>query len=95
MNLRENEWPVAGIPTTGGFLAMYALPGSELVEHQFDLNADEITAGTYDAGVMIHEELLYYPQKGLLQVADLGAVWQERTGLPLPVGLNVVRWTSL
>lgn len=81
---------VAGVPTTGGFLAMYALPGSEFVEHQFDLIAEEVTAGTYDAGVMIHEELLYYPQKGLHKVADLGAVWQQRTGLPLPVGLNVV-----
>jgi 1,4-dihydroxy-6-naphthoate synthase len=43
------------------------------------------------AGVMIHEELLYYPRLGLRKVADLGALWCERSGLPLPVGLNVVR----
>ena len=81
---------VAGIPTTGGFLAMFTLPSCELIPFQFDQIADAITCGEFDAGVMIHEELLYFPQKGLHKVADLGAVWQQRTGLPLPVGLNVV-----
>lgn len=81
---------VAGIPTTGGFLAMYALPGCEFIPFQFDLIADAVAAGEFDAGVMIHEELLYFPQKGLHKVADLGAVWQQRTDLPLPVGLNVI-----
>jgi 1,4-dihydroxy-6-naphthoate synthase len=40
---------------------------------------------------MIHEELLYYPQLGLHRVVDLGAEWCRRNGLPLPVGLNVIR----
>jgi len=81
---------VAGIPTTGGFLAMYALNDAEFVPFQFDMIADAVAAGEFDAGVMIHEELLFFPQKGLHKVADLGAVWQEKTDLPLPVGLNVV-----
>ena len=82
---------VAGIPTTGGFLAMYALPNCKFIPFQFDLIADAVAAGEFDAGVMIHEELLYFPQKGLHKVVDLGAVWQQRTGLPLPVGLNVIK----
>ncbi|VAX42406.1 hypothetical protein MNBD_PLANCTO02-2147 [hydrothermal vent metagenome] len=88
--LKNKRVAVAGIPTTGGFLAKFALPNAELVERQFDLIADDVVEGKYDAGVMIHEELLYYPQKGLHKVADLGEVWQQKTALPLPVGLNVI-----
>ncbi len=82
---------VAGIPTTGGFLQKWACPEAELIEMQFDKIADAVVSGDLDAGVMIHEELLFYPQKGLHQVADLGAYWLEKTGLPLPVGLNVIK----
>jgi len=88
--LQGKRIAVAGIPTTGGFLAMFALNNCEFVERQFDQIADAVVAGEFDAGVMIHEELLYFPQKGLHKVADLGAVWLQKTGLPLPVGLNVV-----
>jgi 1,4-dihydroxy-6-naphthoate synthase len=88
--LRTGRIGVAGIPTTGGFLARWACPHADLVEMRFDVIADAVAFGELDAGVMIHEELLYYPQKGLHAVADLGALWTQRTGLPLPVGLNVV-----
>lgn len=82
---------VAGIPTTGGALAMMYCPGAEFIEQPYDRIADAVVAGEFDAGVMIHEELLFFPEKGLHAVCDLGAVWCEDTGLPLPVGLNVVR----
>jgi len=82
---------VAGIPTTGGCLAMMYCPGARYIETQFDQIADEVVAGRLDAGVMIHEELLFYPEKGLRKVLDLGAAWCEDTGLPLPVGLNLVK----
>ncbi len=88
--LKGKRIAVGGIPTTGGFLAKWAMPDSIFSERQFDQIADAIVAGEYDAGVMIHEELLFFPQKGLHKVADLGEVWATRTGLPLPVGLNVV-----
>jgi 1,4-dihydroxy-6-naphthoate synthase len=57
----------------------------------FDRIAAAVASGELDAGVMIHEELLYYPRLGLRCVADLGAEWCRRHRLPLPVGLNVVR----
>src|ERR1700722_18677651 len=57
----------------------------------FDAIGPAVAAGELAAGIMIHEELLYYPQLGLRRVADLGALWCERNCLPLPVGLNVVR----
>lgn len=82
---------VPGMPTTGGFLMKWVQPQAELVEMQFDKIAGAVAAGELDAGVMIHEELLFYPRLGLQKIADLGATWSRHTGLPLPVGLNVVR----
>jgi len=81
---------VGGIPTTGGFLAQWSIPNAVFIERQFDLIVDGIVAGEFDAGVMIHEELLFFPQKGLHKVADLGESWATYTGLPLPVGLNLI-----
>jgi 1,4-dihydroxy-6-naphthoate synthase len=82
---------VGGIPTTGWFLLRRLCPESAPVEMAFDRIADAVAAGELEAGVMIHEELLYYPQLGLRRVVDLGAEWCRRNNLPLPVGLNVIR----
>lgn len=82
---------VAGIPTTGGALAMMYCPGARFIEHPYDEIADGIKSGEFDAGVMIHEELLFYQEKGLSHVLDLGVAWCDDTGLPLPVGLNLVK----
>jgi 1,4-dihydroxy-6-naphthoate synthase len=82
---------VGGIPTTGWFLLRCLCPGAVVVERAFDQIAGAVAAGELDAGVMIHEELLYYPRLGLHRVLDLGAEWCRRYDLPLPVGLNVVR----
>ncbi|QJX01287.1 MqnA/MqnD/SBP family protein [Frigoriglobus tundricola] len=82
---------VPGVPTTGWFLLRTLCPGAVTVEMPFDEIAGAVAAGALDAGVMIHEELLYYPRMGLRRVTDLGAEWCRRHALPLPVGLNVVR----
>jgi len=82
---------VPGIPTTGWFLLRTLCPEAITVEMAFDEIASAVAGGELDAGVMIHEELLYYPQMGLRRVLDLGAEWCWRNALPLPVGLNVIR----
>jgi 1,4-dihydroxy-6-naphthoate synthase len=82
---------VGGIPTTGWFLLQVFCPGAVAVELAYDRIGEAIAVGDLDAGVMIHEELLYYPMLGLHRVLDLGAAWGEQQGLPLPVGLNVIR----
>jgi 1,4-dihydroxy-6-naphthoate synthase len=82
---------VGGIPTTGWFLLRCLCPEAVPIEMPFDRIADAVASGELEAGVMIHEELLYYPRLGLHRVADLGAEWCQRNGLPLPVGLNVIR----
>lgn len=57
----------------------------------FDEILPAVAAGKYDAGLIIHEGQLTYHNQGLHLVVDLGVWWQQRTGLPLPLGGNVVR----
>ena len=90
-DLRGRRVGVPGIPTTGWFLLRCLCPEAVPVEMAFDQIAGSVVAGNLEAGVMIHEELLYYPQMGLRQIVDLGSEWCQRNDLPLPVGLNVVR----
>ena len=57
----------------------------------FDEIIPALVAGKYDAGLIIHEGQLTFQNQGLHLVVDLGVWWQDRTGLPLPLGGNVVR----
>jgi 1,4-dihydroxy-6-naphthoate synthase len=82
---------VGGVPTTGWFLLRVLCPEAIPVAMAHDRIGEAVCAGELAAGVMIHEELLYYPRLGLHAVADLGAEWCRRNDLPLPVGLNVIR----
>ncbi len=90
-DLRGRRVGVPGVPTTGWFLLRCLCPEAIPVEMAYDEIADAVAAGDLEAGVMIHEELLYYPHMGLRRVVDFGAEWCQRHELPLPVGLNVVR----
>ena len=57
----------------------------------FDRILEEVKSGGVDAGLLIHEGQLTYHTQGLHLWADLGAWWHDQTGLPLPLGGNVVR----
>ena len=57
----------------------------------FDEIIPAVASGKYDAGLIIHEGQLTFQNQGLHLVIDLGVWWQDRTGLPLPLGGNVVR----
>jgi 1,4-dihydroxy-6-naphthoate synthase len=71
-------------------LKLYA-PHAEHVLVPFDRVGDEVLAGNVDAGVLIHEGQLTWQDEGFALIADLGVVWKEETGLPLPLGGNAVR----
>jgi len=47
---------------------------------------DAVLSGTVDAGVLIHEGRFTYQEKGLRLICDLGFAWEQKTGLPLPLG---------
>ncbi|HZP05599.1 MAG TPA: MqnA/MqnD/SBP family protein [Terracidiphilus sp.] len=57
----------------------------------FDQIIPAILAGTYEAGLIIHEGQLTYTTSGLYKVVDLGVWWRETTGLVLPLGGNAIR----
>jgi 1,4-dihydroxy-6-naphthoate synthase len=57
----------------------------------FDEIIDCVQKGKADAGLLIHEGQLFYKQMGLSKVLDLGEWWHEKTGLPLPMGGNVIK----
>jgi 1,4-dihydroxy-6-naphthoate synthase len=80
---------VPGFDTTACRLARTALRGQ--VEEWVELRYDEIMPATLrgevDAGVIIHESRFTYQAQGLKLAFDLGQWWEERTGLPLPLGV--------
>ena len=57
----------------------------------FDQIISSVASGKFDAGLIIHEGQLTFQNDGLRLIVDLGVWWQEKTGLPLPLGGNVVR----
>lgn len=57
----------------------------------FDQILAAVASGQCDAGLIIHEGQLTFRDLGLNLIVDLGVWWQDRTGLPLPLGGNVVR----
>ena len=61
------------------------------VVYPFDEIIDAVQKGEVDAGLLIHEGQLFYNQMGLHKVLDLGEWWHDKTGLPLPMGGNVIR----
>jgi len=71
-------------------LRLYA-PDVKYEVVRFDKILDEVQKGKYEAGLLIHEGQLTYSDRGLHLIEDLGAWWFDTTGLPLPLGGNVVR----
>lgn len=77
---------------TSAFLALRIFNRDfQYVVVPFDEVIDAVQKGTVDAGLLIHEGQLFYKQMGLDKVLDLGEWWHEKTGLPLPMGGNVIR----
>jgi 1,4-dihydroxy-6-naphthoate synthase len=82
---------VPGIITTAYLTLKVFNPALETVTVPFDQIIPEILAGSFDAGLIIHEGQLTYSSNGLYKVIDLGAWWRETTGLVLPLGGNAIR----
>jgi 1,4-dihydroxy-6-naphthoate synthase len=90
-DLKSLRLAVPGTLTTA-FLTLRLCAGDFAYEVvPFDQIIDAVAAGRFDAGLIIHEGQLTFQNQGLQLVVDLGVWWQEKTGLPLPLGGNVVR----
>jgi len=94
-NLSELKGKLVGTPgplTTATLLFRIFAPGIRNVDMPFDTIMKAVDDGTVDAGLLIHEGQITYRDLGYQKVVDFGELWQEETrGLPLPLGLDVVR----
>jgi Predicted periplasmic solute-binding protein len=82
---------VPGRYTTATLLVKLAMPQVKTVEIPFDKILEAVAAGVVDAGVLIHEGQITYQRRGLKKLADLGEWWTRETGLPTPLGIDVVK----
>jgi 1,4-dihydroxy-6-naphthoate synthase len=89
--LRGRRIAVPGKLTTAYLALKLYQPEFVEVVLPFDQIEDAVHAGEVEVGLLIHEGQLTYADAGLHLWADLGAWWMEDTGLPLPLGGNVVR----
>ena len=90
--LKKVRIAVPGTMTTAFLALRLLLPGE--IKHKvvpFDEIIPAVAAGKFDAGLIIHEGQLTFQNQGLHLIVDLGVWWQEKTGLPLPLGGNAVR----
>ena len=89
--LRGKKIAIPGILTTANLALRLFEKGFSYVLVPFNKILDYVKDGNADAGLVIHEGQLTYREKGLHKVMDLGEWWWEKTSLPLPLGIDVIR----
>lgn len=78
---------IPGKNTTANFLMSYAYPEAQnKFEFLFSDIENAVLEDRVDAGVIIHENRFTFQDKGLVKIADLGEVWEQSTGFPIPLG---------
>ena len=93
-DLRGKRVGIPGVDTTAWLVLrlMQADLIPELIPiAPFSRVFDALDQGRIDAALLIHEGRLLYQERGYARVAELGEWWQGETGLPLPLGVNVIR----
>jgi 1,4-dihydroxy-6-naphthoate synthase len=96
MSIEDLKGKTIAIPgeRTTAFLALNLCLGRGAFDHRvvmFDEIPDAVAKGDCDAGLIIHEAQLTYQRLGLHKVVDVAEWWGGQTGLPLPLGGNVIR----
>lgn len=94
MTIDDAKSMVIAVPgkSTSSYLSLVlALGEVQVKEVPFDRIQPGVLSGEYDAGVIIHEGQLTWSNEGAFMVINLGVWWNRTTGLPLPLGGNVVR----
>jgi 1,4-dihydroxy-6-naphthoate synthase len=90
--LKGKRVATPGKMTTATLLFKIFGQGIENVDVPFDEIMPRVASGEFDAGVIIHEGQLTYGAEGFTKIIDFGELWAKETnGLPLPLGLDVVR----
>ncbi len=89
--LEQRVTAIAGKHTTSALLLRLYVGDPPLIEVAFDKIPTVVLEGQAEVGLLIHEGQITYERMGLRKVLDLGEAWQRDTGLPLPLGCNVMR----
>jgi len=90
--LRGKTVGTPGPLTTATLLLKIFTDGIRNVDIPFDKIMDAVDNGEVDAGLLIHEGQITYQSLGYNKILDFGELWEKKTsGLPLPLGLDVVR----
>lgn len=90
--LRGRTVATPGPLTTATLLFRTFTEGIRHVDMPFDAIMAAVDRGEVDGGLLIHEGQITYASLGYHKVVDFGELWDDRTkGLPLPLGLDVVR----
>jgi 1,4-dihydroxy-6-naphthoate synthase len=90
-DIRGKRIAVPGMMTSAYLALRLFEPVFEPVVTPFDQIEDAVADGAVDLGLLIHEGQLTFADRGLHLIQDLGEWWFGETGLPLPLGGNVVR----
>jgi len=90
-DIRGRRIAVPGLMTSAYLALRLFEPVFEPVVIPFDQIEDAVADGSVDLGLLIHEGQLTFADRGLHLIQDLGEWWFGETGLPLPLGGNVVR----
>ena len=89
--LKEVKIAIPGT-LTSAYLALRLWLGEFAYEVvPFNQIMEAVADGQYAAGLLIHEGQLTHGELGLRTLVDLGQWWKGDTGLPLPLGVNVIR----
>lgn len=91
MGLKGRRVAVPGRLTTAYLALQLYQPDCATEVVPFDKIEEAVQRGEFELGLLIHEGQLTYADQGLHLWTDLGAWWQDETGLPLPLGGNAVR----
>jgi 1,4-dihydroxy-6-naphthoate synthase len=89
--LKGRRIGVPGLKTSAYLTLKLYQPDFEAVVIPFEKIIEAVRNEVVEAGLLIHEGQLFFPQLGLHRVIDLGIWWQELTSYPLPLGGNAVR----
>ena len=90
-DVRGKRIAIPGMLTSAYLALRLYEPTFDAVVIPFDQVEDAVIDGRADLGLIIHEGQLTYADRGLQLIADMGEWWFAETGLPLPLGGNVVR----
>ena len=90
-DLKGRKIAIPGKMTSAYLTYSLFQPDFEAIVIPFDQIIDYVKSGKAKAGLIIHEGQLTYAESGLHKVVDLGEWWYHETGLPLPLGGNVIR----